>query len=214
MNETSHFRAPGAAFVAAAALAFVAPGASAQQPAAAKPPVIAVLDMGRVSSDSLLGKFYAGELDKLRNEIEAERTKKQSELNKLETAVKTLQDEIDKQGQVLSPEALDKKKQEIVKKTRERDAFIEDGQQEIGRLQQRAQAQAQTYNNEFQAKIRPHIDAIVKERGIDILLDSQVTLAAAKAYDVSQEVIVKADDAERAAKAAKPAAGAAAPKNP
>lgn len=214
MNETSPLRAPRAAFLAVAALAVFAPGASAQQPAAAKPPVLAVLDMGRVSGDSLLGKFYAGELDKLRNEIEAERTKKQSDLNKLETAIKALQDEIDKQGQVLSPEALDKKKQDVIKKTRERDAFIEDGQQEIGRLQQRAQAQAQTYNNEFQAKIRPHIEAVVKERGIDILFDSQVTLSVTKAYDVSQEVIVKADDAERAAKA-KPAAGAApAPKNP
>jgi Skp family chaperone for outer membrane proteins len=213
MNETSLFRAPRAASLAVAALALLAPGASAQQPAAVKPPVLAVLDMGKVSSDSLLGKFYAGELDKLRNEIEAERTKKQNELNKLETAVKALQDEIDKQGQVLSPEALDKKKQEVIKKTRERDAFIEDGQQEIGRLQQRAQAQAQTYNNEFQTKIRPHIEAVVKERAIDILFDSQVTLSVTKAYDVSQEVIVKADDAERAAKA-KPAAGAAAPKNP
>jgi Skp family chaperone for outer membrane proteins len=169
-------------------------------------PRIAVIDMGKVSSDSLLGKAYAAELDKLKNEIEAERTKKQNDLTKLETAVKTLQDEIEKQGQVLSPEALEKKRQELIKRGRERQAFLEDGQQEIERLTARAQEQAQKYNQEFQAKIRPHIEAVVKDKGIDLLIDSQVTITVNKSLDVSQEVIVKADDAERAAKpAGKPA---------
>src|SRR6185503_19454994 len=114
------------------ALAWVAQlGGFALQAQEAKPgvptsPRIAVIDMGKVSSDSLLGKSYAAELDKLKNEIESERTKKQNELTKLDAAVKALQEEIEKQGQVLSPEALEKKRQELIKKGRERQAFLED----------------------------------------------------------------------------------------
>lgn len=187
----------------------LAGGLSAQEPAKAAPqqPRLAVIDMGKVSNDSLLGKSYASELDKLKNEIESERTKKQNELTKLDTALKALQDEVEKQGQVLSPEALEKKRQELTKKARERQAFLEDGQQDIERMTARAQEQAQKYNVEFQGRIRPHIEAVVKEKGIDLLIDSQVTITVNKSLDISTDVIVKADEAERSAKP-KPAAAA------
>ena len=52
-----------------------------------------------------------------------------------------------------------------MQKTRERQAFLEDSQAELQRMQERAQQQAQSLNNEFQVKIKPHIDAVVKEKG-------------------------------------------------
>jgi Skp family chaperone for outer membrane proteins len=190
---------------AALLLGAAAPSVLAQD--APKQPKIAVIDMGKVSSESILGKGYAAQLEQLKNEIDAEGNKKQGELSKLDAGIKALQDELDKQGSVLSPEAADKKRQEIVKKTRERQAFLEDGQQDLQRMRERAQQQAQALNNEFQVKIKPHIDAVAKEKGIDILLDSQVAISVSKDFDISKDVIVKADDAERSAKgaAAKPA---------
>jgi Skp family chaperone for outer membrane proteins len=192
----------------------------AQKPAAAAPavksPKIAVIDMQKVSADSLLGKGYAAQLEALRAEIEAERTKKQNDLQKLDAQLKTLQDDVEKQQSVLSPEALDRKRQDLVKKTRDRQAFLEDGQGELQRMQERAQQQAQALNGEFQIKIKPHIEAVAKDKGIDLLLDSQVALTVNKDLDISQDVIVKADDAERAARAkaqaGKPAAAAPAAK--
>jgi len=172
---------------------------------------VGVIDMGRVSAESLLGKGYAVQLDALKAEIDTEGTKKQNELQKLDVALKGLQDELDKQGSVLSPEAADKKRQEIVKKNRERQAFVEDGQAELQRLRDRAQQQASAFENDFQAKIKPHIDAVARDKGIDLLLDSRVVLAASKDFDVSNEVIAKADEAERAAKAK---SGAKAPEKP
>ena len=115
--------------------------AFAQEPA--RSPKIAVIDMARVSAESLLGKSYAAQLEKLQTEINAEATRKQTDLVKLDGALKTLQEELEKQGSVLSPEARDKKQQDIVRKTRERQAFLEDGQAEINRLRERAQGQAQ-----------------------------------------------------------------------
>jgi Skp family chaperone for outer membrane proteins len=171
-------------------------------------PKIAIIDMARVSSESLMGKGYATQLEALQSEINSEGTKKQSDLQKLDAAIKTLQEELEKQASVLSPEAAEKKRQEIVKKGRERQAFLEDGQADLQRMRESAQARAQSLNNEFQVKIKPHIDAVAKEKGLDIILDAQVTLTVNKEFDISRDVIVKADDAEKAAKGA--AAGAAA----
>jgi len=173
---------------------------------------IAVVNMERISSESLLGKSYAKKLDDLKNEIDAESSKKQADLNKMDAAIKALQDELDTKGNLLSPEAADKKRQDIVKKTRERQAFLEDGQAELQKMRDRAQQQAQAFENEFQVRVRPHIEAVVKEKGIDILLDSRVVPVSSKDADISLEVINRSNDAERAAaKAAAAAAPAAKP---
>jgi len=199
-----------------AALILAAPLAQAQEP---KAPKIAIIDMGRVSAESLLGKGYSAQLEALKNDIDSEANKKQAELAKLDQAIKALQDDLEKQGSVLSPEAADKKRSDIVKKQRDRQAFLEDGQADLQKMRERAQQQAQVLNNEFQVKIKPHIDAVSKEKAIDILFDGQVTLTVNRDYDISRDVIVKADEAEKAAKtgaaaAPKPAAPAAAAPKP
>lgn len=198
------------AFGAAATVAFAqeAPQPAPSSASEMRAPRIAVIDLARIFSESLLGKSYAGQIESLENEIKSEGTKKQAELQKMEAAIKALQEDLEKQQAVMSPEAVDRKRQEIVKKTREHDAFVEDGQQELRRMRERAQAQAESLNGEFQQKIRPHIDAVAKEKGIDIILSGQVAIAVSKDFDISRDVIVKADDAERAAKA-KAAAGKA-----
>src|SRR5206468_9298781 len=165
--------------------------------------------------ESLMGKGYAAQLEQLQSEINSEGTKKQSELQKLDAAIKTLQDELEKQASVLSPEAAEKKRQDIVRRGRERQAFLEDGQADLQRMREAAQQRAQALNSEFQAKIKPHIDGVARDKGIDLILDAQVALTVNKDFDISRDVIVKADDAEKAQKgaagpAAKPAGPAAA----
>jgi outer membrane protein len=177
-------------------------------------PKIAVIDMQQISAESVLGKSYASKIEGLENEIKNEGTKKQSELQKMDAAIKALQDELDKQGSVLSPEAADKKRQDIVKRQRDRQAFLEDGQADLQRMKERAEAQAQAMNAEFQQRIKPAIDAVAKEKGIDILLTSQVALTMNQAFDISKEIIAKADEAAKTAAAAAPAAPAAKPAGP
>lgn len=186
------------------------PGAALAQEAPARSPRVAVIDMARVSAESLLGKGYAAQLEKLQTDINAEATKKQTELGKMDAAIKTLQDELEKQGSVLSQEARDKKQQEIVRKTRDRQAFLEDGQAEINRMRERAQQQAQSINNEFQLKVRPIVEQVAKDKGYDLVLDAQVAYTINRDFDLTRDVIVKADEAEKAKPAA--AAPAATPK--
>jgi len=186
-------------------VAFAFAGAASAQEA--RPPRVAVIDMARVSAESQLGKSFATQLEKLQNDINAAATQKQTDLGKMDAALKVLQDELDKQGSVLSAEARDKKQQEITRKARERQAFLEDGQAEINRMRERAQQQAQTINNEFQLKVRPIVEQVAKEKGYDLVLDSQVAYTINKDFDLTRDVITKADAAAPAA-----AAAAAAPK--
>jgi outer membrane protein len=193
-------------FVTGLLFALAAAGlATAQE--AAKAPRVGVIDMARVSAESLLGKTYAAQLEKLQNDINAEATKKQTDLGKMDASIKTLQDELEKQGAVLSQEARDRKQQEIVRKGRERQAFLEDGQADINRMRERAQQQAQSINNEFQGKVRPIVEQVAKDKGYDLVLDSQVAYTINKDFDITRDVIVKADEVEKA----KPAAAAATP---
>jgi Skp family chaperone for outer membrane proteins len=213
MAKTSSQLLPAVAALVLGALPALAQEAAppaAADKAEARAPRIAVIDMNRVSAESLMGKGYATQIEALENEIKSEGTKKQAELQKLDAAIKALQDELDKQASLLSAEAADRKRQEIVKKSRERQAYLEDGQQDLARMRERAQAQAENLNNEFQVKIKPHIDAVAKEKGIDIILSNQVALTVNKDYDISRDVIVKADDAERN----KPKGAASAPAKP
>ena len=191
-------------FVAGLLVALAFAGAAAAQEAA-RSPRVGIIDMARVSAESLLGKSYAAQLEKLQNDISAEATKKQTDLGKLDASIKALQDELEKQGAVLSAEAREKKQTEIVRKTRERQAFLEDGQAEINRMRERAQQQAQSINNEFQLKVRPLVEQVAKDKGYDLVLDSQVAYTINKDFDITRDVIVKADETEKA----KPAAAAA-----
>ena len=218
MIKTSSFLAAlvvGAAATAAAQGTAPAQGAAAA-PAAGRTPHIAVIDMAKVSNDSLLGKSYAAQLDALKKEIDTAGTAKQTDLNKRDAEIKALQDELEKQGSVLSPEAADRKRQDIVKKTRDRQAFLEDGQQELQRMRERAQERAQALNAEFQQKIKPHIEATARAKGIDILLDSQVALTVSGEFDISGEVVTRLDAVEKGTPSAanRPAPAAKAPAAP
>lgn len=168
-----------------------------------------VVDMQRISQESLLGKGYATRMDQLESEIRSELTKRQTQVAQIDTAIKALQDELQKQSSILSPEAIEKKQQEIVKKNRERQALAEDSQADIQRMQQTAQQKAQEFQADFNTRIQPILQAVGKDKGLDFLLDRATIVLINDALDVTRDVIVKADDAE---KAARPAAPAAAPK--
>jgi outer membrane protein len=200
-------------FVGSAALILATSSAFAQaEGPTGKAVKMGVVDMQRISQDSLLGKGYATKMDQLESEIRSELTKRQTQIAQLETAIKTLQDELQKQSSILSPDALEKKQQEIVKKNRERQALAEDSQADIQRMQQSAQQKAQEFQVDFNSKIQPILQAVGKEKGLDYLLDRASLVLINPELDITRDVIVKADDAEKAARpaaAAKPPAAAA-----
>ena len=160
------------AFAGPLALLLAASSSYAQaQGPTGKPTKMGVVDMQRISQESLLGKGYATRMDQLESEIRSELTKRQNQIAQVDTAIKTLQDDLQKQSAILSPDAIEKKQQEIVKKNRERQALAEDSQADIQRMQQAAQQKAQEYQVEFNTKIQPVLQAVGKEKSLDFILD-------------------------------------------
>jgi outer membrane protein len=135
-------------------------------------------------------------------------TQKQTELGKMDTAIQALKDELEKQSSVLSPDARDKKQLEITQKTRQRNAFLEDGQAEINRMREKASQQAQQITQEFRLKVRPIIEAAAKEKGFDVVIDSQFAYTVNRDFDITAQVIARA---EAPAASAEPATAAPKP---
>ena len=197
------------AFIGPLALILAAVSASAQTTGpTGKPVKMGVVDMQRISQESLLGKSYATKMDQLESEIRSELTKRQNQIAQIDAAIKALQEELQKQSAILSPDAVEKKQQEIVKKNRDRQATTEDSQADIQRMQQAAQQKAQEFQVEFNTKIQPILQAVGKEKGLDFILDRATIVLINAELDITRDVIVKADDTE---KAARPAAAAPKP---
>ncbi len=200
-------------FVFAGPLALILASAATQAQTLSptgKPTKMGVVDMQRISQESLLGKGYATRMDQLESEIRSELTKRQNQVAQLDAAIKTLQDDLQKQSAILSADAVEKKQQEIVKKNRERQALAEDSQADIQRMQQAAQGKAQEFQVEFNTKIQPILQAVGKEKGLDFILDRATIVLINAELDITRDVIVKADDTEKATRPATPAAKPAA----
>jgi Skp family chaperone for outer membrane proteins len=185
--------------------------AVAQEAGAPRVAKIGVIDMARVSAESKLGKAYAAQLEKLQSDINAAAQAKQTELEKMDAAIRELQDELQNQGGVLSAEARQSKERDIVRMGRDRQAYLEDGQVEINQMRDRAQQQAQSINNEFQVKIRPVVEEVAKSKGYDLVLDAQVAYTISRDFDITRDVISRADETLSAPPAA---AAPAAPSGP
>lgn len=204
-------------FIGPLALILAAGSALAQaQGPTGKTVKLGVVDMQRISQESLLGKGYATKMDQLESEIRSELTKRQTQVAQIDTAIKALQDDLQKQSAILSADAVEKKQQDIVKKNRERQALAEDSQADIQRMQQAAQQKAQEFQVEFNTKIQPILQAVGKEKGLDFILDRATLVLINDELDITRDVIVKADDMEKAARpaAAPKAAAPAAPAPP
>jgi len=200
------------AFIGPLALILFAGSAFAQAVGpTGKPVKLGVVDMQRISQESLLGKSYATKMDQLESEIRSELTKRQNQIAQLDASIKALQDDLQKQSAILSADAVEKKQQDVVKKNRDRQALAEDSQADIQRMQQAAQQKAQEFQTEFNTKIQPILQAVGKDKGLDFILDRATIVLVNTELDITRDVIVKADDLE---KAARPAAAAPATAKP
>jgi outer membrane protein len=201
------------------AAVLVAAAGLAQGQTQTHPPHIGVIDMERVAAESKTGKSYTAKIQALQDEVEKTRTQKQADLQKMDAAIKALQDEIDKQGALLSADVRDKKQAEIKRKTREREGYLDDGRAELQKMQEKAQNQANIWNDELRSRARPIMEQVAKQEGIDILVDGRAAVVLNNAFDISEKVIAALDAQAPAADTAttpKPAAAAkpAAPVRP
>ena len=199
-------------FSVAAVLSVIVLGASSAvaqtpPPAAAVPPQqaplrMAFIDLQRIAAESSEGKAASGK-------VQALTQKKSAELQEKTKALQGNQQKIQQGGAVLNDAARAQTQREIDRLTVEIDRFQEDANAEVQELQQSLQA-------EFQEKLRPVVDAVVKELAIGLLFSAgdAGAIYVDPSLDITGEVIKRFDSAKPAAATAKPAAPAAKPAAP
>ena len=188
-------------FSVAAAFSMLVLGGSAfaQAPPSVVPPQqaplrMAFLDLQRIAAESNEGKAAS-------SKVQALTQKKSAELQEKTKALQGNQQKIAQGGAVLNDAARAQTQKEIDRLTVEIDRFQEDANAEVQELQQSLQA-------EFQEKLRPIVDGVVKELAIGLLFSAgdAGAIYVDPSLDITGEIIKRFDAAKPAATTAKPAA--------
>jgi outer membrane protein len=178
--------------------------AYAQVSAPPAPPLrMAFVDLQRIAAESTEGKVASGK-------VQALTQKKSAELADKTKALQANEQKIQQGGAVLSADARAQAQKEVDRLTVEIDRFQQDANAEVQELQQQLQA-------DFQEKLRPVLDGVVKELGVGLLFSAgdAGAIFIDPSLDITGEVIKRFDVAKPAATTgAKPAAPAAGAKPP
>ncbi len=186
------------AFAQAPATPPTPPPATAVPPPQTQAPLrMAFLDLQRIAAESAEGKVASGKVQELTK-------KKTGELADKTKSLQANQEKMKAGGAVLNDAARAQTQREIDRLTVEIDRFQEDANAEVQQLQQELQG-------EFQEKLRPVVDAVVKELAIGLLFSAgdAGAIYVDPSLDITGEVIKRFDSGKYAA-AAKPAAPATA----
>jgi len=175
----------------ATALAQTPPPAAAVAPPQA-PLRMAFLDLQRIAAESAEGKAAS-------TKVQALTQKKTAELAEKTKALKANQEKLQQGGAVLNETTRLQTQREIDRLTVEIDRFQEDANAEVQELQQQLQA-------DFQEKLRPVVDALVKELAIGLLFSAgdAGAIYVDPSLDITGEVI-KRFDSGKYSTTAKPA---------
>jgi outer membrane protein len=183
----------------ASAFAQTPPPATAVPPQQA-PLRMAFLDLQRIAAESAEGKVASGKVQELTK-------KKSAELQDKTKSLQTNQQKLQQGSAVLNDAARAQTQKEIDRLTVEIDRFQEDANAEVQELQQQLQG-------EFQERLRPIVDAIVKELAIGLLFSAgdAGAIYVDPSLDITGEVIKRFDATAttKPAASAKPAAPATA----
>ena len=136
---------------------------------------IAYLDLDNIVSNTKAGKLIINELKKSKKTALSKFEKKEKELKKIEN-------DINKQKNILSEDELKKK---ITNFRKEISIFQNDKQKVINEFNQKKIDEF----NKFFKKITPLIENYVKEKKIDFVLDRKNIFLASKKKDITQEII-------------------------
>ena len=136
---------------------------------------IVYLDLDKVVSNTKAGKLIINELKKSKKNALSKFEKKEKELKKIEN-------DINKQKNILSEDELKKK---ITNFRKEISIFQNNKQKVINEFNQKKIDEF----NKFFKKITPLIENYAKEKKIDIVLDRKNIFLASKKKDITQEII-------------------------
>ncbi|CAA9515187.1 MAG: hypothetical protein AVDCRST_MAG44-1649 [uncultured Sphingomonas sp.] len=184
---------------AAAATSVVAPAAASAQAVPAA--VVAVVDLGRVTSDCTACKSASAAL---RSQVTALQGRERSLLAPLETEGKAIQ---------AAADALKGAQPDAALQTRAR--TFEQKRQQVAQQLQREQAQVernQAYiRQQIATKLGPIYQQVMQRRGANLLVETSTTLATSTSVDVTTDVLTALNSALPSVQTTAPAQAQAQP---
>lgn len=141
------------------------------------PPIIATMDSQQILRESKAAISIAnqikGYMDSLQQLIQAE-----------DKALKARQDELRQQAAILSPDAVEQRKNELQKSYTDAQRMVQDRRQSIGQTQQQAV-------EVLKGQILGIIEELERERGFNLVLDRNSISWTNGALDITKEIITR-----------------------
>ncbi len=179
----------------AATLAIAAPAAAQRVP----PASVAVVDLGRVSSECTACRTATaalqGQVAALRTRQQQLTASLQGEGTAIQTAIGALAGK--------TPDAA------LTARIRALQAKQDAANQELGRQQEQIQRNQQYIQQQINAKLQPVIDQVMQRRGANLVIEAGASLKAAPAIDVTADVLAGLNAALPSLATTAPAAPAA-----
>jgi len=141
---------------------------------------LAFMDLQRVFAESDAGKKARADI------VELEKSKK-SVIEEKVSALKKMEEELNKQSSVLSAEAKKVKEEEFDKQQKEVQKLVLEARQEL-------QKKETELTNAILKNVSEIVDAIGYEEGYAIIFRSEVVLSAKKEHDITAQVIKRLNE--------------------
>ena len=186
--------------LAAVQLAFVGGLVHAQpQDAAAQTtrPLLAYVDLARVTSESEEGKKANARMaelrDQKRSELEARNTQAQGEVSSLNQQLVDAQEKLQQGQNVISADAAASLQRDIGRLQIDIQRKTQDSQADLTRMTEDAEVEVQRLSTElqvdFETRLTPLIDQLATENGLTLILNVRSLVWADSTMDLTQELI-------------------------
>lgn len=140
---------------------------------------VIIIDFTRVQEDSLVGQNVISQLTQYGNAVQARKEALEAQLNKEGT-------DLEAQEVVLPPDAFQQRVDEFQRKARLADLELQGYRSTMVRAEQNAKL-------EITNNLKPIVNAIMNEKGADLVLDKNLIYMAAGGFDVTDLVVSRLD---------------------
>ncbi len=185
------------------ALLVAAPGA-AQQSEPPPPAVVAVVDLARVSDETLVGQLLANQLETLQAELESELGTRRQRVEERQVEFQSLVEAFQEEREGLADADAQAREADLLERQQSLQELIQAAQVDADAAQRRFQNEVARLTAQLESDIRPHLNEVAESLGVNLLLPRSQTVFNQPELDITDRVIARVDDAFRAGEVAHP----------
>lgn len=179
------------------------PGA-AQQGEPPPPAVVAVVDLARVSDESLVGQLLSNQLETLQAELESELGTRRQRVEERQAEFQSLVEAFQEEREGLADADAQAREADLVERQQSLQELIQAAQVDADAAQRRFQNEVARLTAQLESDIRPHINEVAESLGVNLLLPRSQTVFNQPELDITDRVIARVDEAFRAGEVANP----------